>query len=88
MSAAVDAATNRIAGAGYDANANQSVGLSAYDVENRINWYATGGGAGTAYGYDTDNRRVYKAPWSLVLNGQGDFVWQVGVEEVTFWRTL
>lgn len=82
-SAAVDPATNRLATMSYDANGN-AAGFT-YDVENRITQVVTGDSQWTAYGYDADNRQVYKAAWRMVIDGQGDRVAQPGPEELTFW---
>jgi RHS repeat-associated protein len=55
--------TNRInaTGVGYDANGNQTQGFAGYtftyDVANRIT--AVSGTRTAAYGYDSDNRRIY-----------------------------
>ena len=55
--------TNRInaTGVGYDANGNQTQGFAGYtftyDVVNRVT--AVSGTGTAAYGYDSDNRRIY-----------------------------
>ncbi len=54
-------------GVSYDANGNQltsptGAGLQ-YDIENRVSWAGTNG-----YGYDPDNRRVYKSAWTYSPN--------------------
>ncbi len=55
--------TNRInaTGVGYDANGNQTQGFAGYtftyDVANRVT--AVSGTGTAAYGYDSDNRRIY-----------------------------
>ncbi len=58
-----DPHTNHQNGMSYDANGNQltsptNAGLQ-YDIENRVSWAGTNG-----YGYDPDNRRVYKSAWT------------------------
>jgi RHS repeat-associated protein len=80
-----DPATNRASGYVYDANGNAGVsGLQyTYDIENRLTFqvaWTQGGESG--YGYDPDNRRVYKAT-SSYDPGIGGFT--VVNEEITFW---
>ncbi|MBN8731760.1 MAG: hypothetical protein J0L64_14550 [Acidobacteria bacterium] len=60
FSVTVNGLTNRITGQSYDANGNQAVNGSSYDVENRLK------GAGTypnyyQYTYDGSNKRVAKS---------------------------
>ena len=60
FSVTVNGLTNRINGSSYDANGNQAVTGSSYDVENRLK------GAGTypnyyQYTYDGSNKRVAKS---------------------------
>ena len=89
FSAAFDPATNRQVGIGYDANGNQltdTAGYSSlqYDVENRLVWAQKGNQPpANGYGYDPDNRRVYRATldytndqWTFVL---GEMVTYYGV---------
>ena len=89
FSAAFDPATNRQVGISYDANGNQltdTAGYSSlqYDVENRLVWAQKGNQPpANGYGYDPDNRRVYRATldytndqWTFVL---GEMVTYYGV---------
>jgi RHS repeat-associated protein len=83
----VDPATNRASGYVYDANGNAtSPSLqNAFDIENRIvsqtAWVQSSQYLYN-YGYDPDNRRVYKAT-SSYDPGSGGYT--LTGEEVTFW---
>jgi RHS repeat-associated protein len=65
LAIAVDPLTNRIqAGGGYDSNGNLTNYGGAtyvYDIANRIGQANPAGGASVVYGYDSRNRRIYKA---------------------------
>ena len=70
----VNAATNQLSGASYDANGNMTSGVGAtftFDVGNRILSAAEVSGGVEYYGYGPDNKRIYKKLTS-------------GVEEYTF----
>jgi RHS repeat-associated protein len=62
-SIAVDATTNRLTSASYDANGNMTSGAGAtltYDVANRLVSAAETSGGIEYYGYAPDNKRVYR----------------------------
>ena len=59
----VNAATNQLSGASYDANGNMTSGVGAtftFDVGNRILSAAEVSGGVEYYGYAPDNKRIYK----------------------------
>jgi RHS repeat-associated protein len=59
----VNAATNRLSSASYDANGNMTSGSGAtmvYDEANRISSAAETSGGTEYYGYSADNKRFYK----------------------------
>ena len=63
LSQSVNAATNQIVGATYDANGNQTSGIhgtAAYDAENRIVLANS-----VSYAYDSRNKRI----WSATVSG-------------------
>jgi RHS repeat-associated protein len=63
----VNAATNQLTNAGYDANGNMTSGAGAtltYDEANRISAATETSGGAAYYGYSPDNKRIY-------MNGGG-----------------
>ncbi|MCZ2149713.1 MAG: hypothetical protein LC126_18290, partial [Bryobacterales bacterium] len=91
MSIAVDGATNRVVGWGYDANGNVtympgSFTSMGYDVENRLVAASLWSGGGEQYGYGPDNKRVWRVKatggtevYFYGVNGerQGTYSWGV-----------
>ena len=72
---AVNAATNQLSSAYYDANGNMTSGAGAtltYDGSNRLTSAAETGGGIEYYFYGADNKRVYRRETN-------------GAEEYTFW---
>ena len=60
---AVNAATNQLSSAYYDANGNMTSGAGAtlaYDVSNRLEYAQETGGGIEYYGYAPDNKRVFR----------------------------
>jgi hypothetical protein len=60
---AVNASTNQLSSAYYDANGNMTSGAGAtltYDVSNRVEYAQETGGGIEYYGYAPDNKRVFR----------------------------
>ncbi|MGH9582930.1 MAG: RHS repeat-associated core domain-containing protein, partial [Bryobacteraceae bacterium] len=68
LSVAVDPATNRLQSfASYDTNGNMVAYAGdgyAYDLQNRMIQASPASGGTVVYGYDSTNRRIYKAAYS------------------------
>jgi YD repeat-containing protein len=59
----VNAATNQLTNAYYDANGNMTSGAGAaltYDEANRVTTATETSGGEVFYGYDTANKRIYQ----------------------------
>ena len=78
----VNAATNRLSSANYDANGNMTSGFGAsfgYDTSNRMEWSQAVSGGMEHYGYAPDNKRVFR---QLANGSQQVTLYGVGGEKL------